>query len=91
MNKLTKEPLGFGASEDVFTRFIPDKETFDEGMAAMRLGDRLHWVNDDEWIYVADLPESLVEDIMRMPCYAATNIVACYLDDIDEPLNEGYD
>ena len=62
---------------------------FEEGMAGKLVGDRVVWNAEGQWIYVADLPTKLINEIMSYPCYAATMIVEDYLkDNSDGPVNE---
>ena len=62
---------------------------FNEGMAAKRDGDYLRWNHKDQWIYVADFPTRIIDELKSLPCYAATHICEAYLNDnIDGTIND---
>lgn len=67
-----------------------EEDDFESGMSAKLVGDRLQWIEPNEYIIVDDLPLEFIASIMDLPCYSATHIVQSYLDEIDELVNDGW-
>ncbi len=69
---------------------VEEHQEFNDGMKAKLEGGKLVWVNKDEWIDVDDLPLEFIASIMDLPFYASAHIVQGYLDELDEPVNDGW-
>ena len=58
-----------------------DELDFNDGMVAKLDGDYLRWNHKDQWIYVADLPTKIIDELKQYPAYASTAILEAYLND----------